>query len=154
MSFAALPQHVKLSMLDPAFHHQRVDARSFVQIFPQLGRSLRPVGFPGEREFDQVALCIGGIQRHILHTLSFTFEIGSERAVVLAAAPEAVPALLRKVEGHAGLVHRLHSAQARPEVHMRLTAKLLHELFQSRVLPQSLDESPDRIERRGVHLLF
>ena len=148
--------HVKLSMLDLAFHAPaRRCAAASSRYSPQLGRSLRPVGFPGEREFDQVALCIGGIQRHTLQPLAFAFEIGSESAVVLAAAPEAVPALLRKVAGSrwTGTWSRT-APRPVPRYTCAWLPKLLHELFQSRVLPQSLDESPNRIQRRVVHLLF
>src|ERR1700753_1287944 len=37
---------------------------------------------------------------------------------------------------------------------MRLTAQLLHELFEPGVLSECLDKRTDRIERRIVHLLF
>ena len=61
-------------------------------------------------------------------------------AVALRARPEAVPAPLRAVQGHALLVDRRQAPEAGADVDVGLGVQVLERLLEPRVLPQGLDE--------------
>src|SRR5438874_4043987 len=70
------------------------------------------------------------------------------------SGPEPVPLELRFIKRNARLISGVETSEPRTHIHMCAAAQFLQFVLNSRILPQSLNETADCIKRRHPHLLF